>query len=286
MGRYRKILVPVDGSDSSKNAFRQACRIVREDKSWITVITTIPLYQDQFDVLSTKEMVGKLLHEEAEKILSGIRNIAEQEDIYISTQIEEGIPFQCIIDVSEVGGYDLIVMGRHGTSRVERALMGSVTARVIGNGTKDVLVVPENTSIGWDTIVLATDGSRYSVAAADKALNIAASYGGAITAVSVVDVNDEFLVLAPEIVEKLIKEAISFTDNFKERAMAANIKTDAIVREGETAEVITELAGAIKADMIIMGSHGKTGVKKFLMGSVTEKVIGSAPCPVMVVRIH
>jgi nucleotide-binding universal stress UspA family protein len=54
------------------------------------------------------------------------------------------------------------------------------------------------------------------------------------------------------------------------------------VREGEAYRVITELAGKEKFGVIVMGSHGRTGLKRLLMGSVTEKVIGYAPCPVLI----
>ena len=285
VGRYRKILVAVDSSDSAKNAFRQACRIVREDKSWITVITTIPIYPDQFDVLSIKEKVSRRLREEGGEIISGIMEIANQEDVYIQTRIEEGAPFQTIIDIAEEGGYDLIVMGRHGISRLERALVGSVTARVIGHSRRDVLVVPGNTAIGWKTIVLATDGSRYSTAAREKAINLAHSYGGAIKAVSVVDITDEFYTQAPELLENLIKEAKGFVENIRQKAEDSDVKVETLVREGETYRVITDLAKKEGADVIVMGSHGRTGVKRLLMGSVTEKVIGYAACPVLVVKV-
>ncbi|MBI5663549.1 MAG: universal stress protein [Nitrospirae bacterium] len=284
MGRYRKILVGVDGSDSSRNAFSQACKIVRDDKSWITAITVIPLYQDQIEVLSIKEKVARKLHEEGEKIISGIEELARQEDIFIRTRVEEGVPFQGIIDFAEDGGYDLIVVGRHGVTRFEKALIGSVAARIIGHSSIDVLVVPGNSSVGWNSIVLATDGSRYSVAAADKAMDLAKSYNGNIKAVCSVDVTDEFLAQAPEMVERMVREANGFTQAVKEKADALNINIETFVREGETFRVITDLAKQGNADVIVMGSHGRTGIRKILMGSVTEKVIGYAPCPVLIVR--
>jgi nucleotide-binding universal stress UspA family protein len=91
MERYRKILVAVDGSESSRNAFRQACRIVRHDKSWITVVTVIPPYQGQHQTLSVREKVSKALRDEGDKI-SRIREIAEEEDVYVKFKLEEGSP--------------------------------------------------------------------------------------------------------------------------------------------------------------------------------------------------
>ena len=126
MERYRKILVAVDGSESSKNAFRQTCRVSRQDKSWITVITTIPLYQDQFQTLSIREKASKALKVEGEKILADIKKIGDEEDVFIRLLLKEGNPVDTILDIEEENNFDLIVMGRHGKSRLERALVGSV----------------------------------------------------------------------------------------------------------------------------------------------------------------
>lgn len=282
MTRYRKILVAVDGSESSKNAFRQACRLGRDNKSWITVITAIPLFEDQFDMLSMKEKASKTLREEGEKILAGIKGIAEEEDVYIIPKLKEGSAFEMILDTAEENNFDLIVMGRRGMSRIERALVGSVTASVIAHSSRDVLVVPNKTALGWKNILLPTDGSRYSDVAVDKTLELASNYGSSITAVSIVDVTEEFYSEAPEAVEELIRNAKRFVESIAKRA--DGIRTTTLVKEGESFEVITKLAEEIHSGIIVMGSHGRTGVKRFLIGNVTEKVIGYAPCPVLVVK--
>ncbi len=284
MGRYRRILVAVDGSESSRNAFRQACKIALNDKTWLTVITTIPSYEDLYQMPSIREKVSMALRAEGDKIVAEIKKIAAEEDAFIKTIIEEGTPFDTIIDTAEEGNYDLIVMGRHGMKPIEKALVGSVTARVIGNSQRDVLVFPLNSEIGWKNIMLVTDGSKYSLSATDKAINIAESYGGEMTAVSVVDVTEEFQTEAPEAVDKLIEEAKRIVGEVKKKAEAHGIKIEPLVREGEAYRVITDLAKKLASDVIVMGSHGRTGIKRLLMGSVTEKVIGYAPCPVLVIR--
>jgi nucleotide-binding universal stress UspA family protein len=284
MARYRKILVAVDGSDSSKNAFRQACKIVHDDKSWITALTTLPLYQDQFDVLSMKEKVSQRLKEEGENILSDIKTISNEEDVYLRTRIEEGSPFQTIVDIADEGGYDLIVMGRHGMKRLDKTPIGSVTARVIGHSNSDVLVVPLNTSIGWGNILLPTDGSKYCRAATEKAIDLTKSYDGRLNVISVVDVTEEFQTEAPGIVEKLVHEAKKIVNDIKISAGAHGVKAETFVKEGDTYRIITEFSEKENVNVIVMGSHGRTGIRRLLMGSITEKVIGYSPCPVLIVK--
>ncbi|MEW6569941.1 MAG: universal stress protein [Nitrospirota bacterium] len=283
MGRYRKILVAIDGSESSKNALRQAIKFADIEKCWITVVSVIPPYEGDLGLTSVGNMV-KAMREPCEKALAEAEEIAKAERASIRTVCEEGDAYERIVDLADAENFDLIVMGRKGRSQIERALIGSVTARVIGHSQRDVLVVPENTIIGWKSVLLTTDGSKYSEAAIDKAVNFAKSYGGELVIVSVVDVTEEFMARSPGMVEEMVKKAKGFVDDAKKKAEVSNITTKTFVREGEAYRVITNLAKDQKADIIIMGSHGRTGLKRLLMGSVTAKVIGYTPCPVLVVK--
>lgn len=202
----------------------------------------------------------------------------------IRTVCEEGETFGKIIDIADAENFDLIVMGRRGLKRLERALVGSVTARVIGYSSKDVLVVPQNTVVGWQKILLATDGSKYSHTAAEKAIDVAKSYGSELTILSVVDVPAEFYGEDPEAWDRMISKAKEYAGKAKQQAEMAGVKAEAIVRQAEAFQAITGIAKEQKINAIIMGSHGRTGLKRLLMGSVTEKVIGYAPCPVLIVK--
>ncbi|MBI5074755.1 MAG: universal stress protein [Nitrospirae bacterium] len=286
MERYRKILVAVDGSESSRNAFRQACRIVKHDKSWITAITVIPPYQDQFQTLSIKEKVSKALRDDGDRILADIQSIAKEEDVYVKFRLEEGSPVDSILDIAEENFFDLVVTGRRGMTRTDKSLIGTVTGRIIGHSTCDVLVVPRDTNVTWNTLLVPTDGSRFSEGSTGKAIGLAKVYGAQLKIISIVDVTDEFQAQAPDAVESLVNQARQHVEDVAERARERGLQADTFVREGESYKVITALAKKQNADMIIMGSHGRTGVKRLFMGSVTEKVIGHAPCPVLVVKMY
>ncbi len=74
-------------------------------------------------------------------------------------------------------------------------------------------------------------------------------------------------------------------EGIRERAESAVIAAETFVKEGEPHEIIVELANDKNADVIFMGSHGRTGITRILMGAVTERVIGKSSCPVLVVRM-
>ncbi len=283
MGKYKKILVAFDGSESSKNALMQAFKLANDEECWITVVSVIPPYEGELELIGTRDIM-KSIRKPCEDALSEAKKMANSERALIKTVCEEGEIYGKIVDLADAENCDVIVMGRRGLRRLERAFVGSVTARVIGHSQRDILVVPENTVIGWKTILLATDGSKYSDAATDRAIDFAKSYGGQLKTVSVVDVPAEFYAEAPKAVEDLTRKAKDFVANVKKKAEASNINTSTFVGEGDAYKVITDLAKEEKADVIFMGSHGRTGIRRLLMGSVTEKVIGYASCPVLVVK--
>lgn len=283
MGKYKKILVAFDGSESSRNALLQAFRLANDEKCWITVATVVPAYEGEIDLTSVGD-IHKVLRRPGEEALARARETAKGEGALIKTVLEEGEIYERLIDLAEAENCGIIIMGRRGTSSIERSLLGSVTARVIGHSQRDILVVPEGRPLGWKNILLATDGSRYSESATERAIDFAGSYGGDLKVVSVVDVPPEFYGEAPNVVDNLIGKAKGFIEQVRKKAEAHNIPTATFVGEGDAYSVITRLAREQDIDIIIMGSHGRTGLKRLLMGSVTEKVIGHAICPVLIVR--
>jgi len=277
------MLVAVDGSESGLHALRESFKLAANEKSWITVVSVVPPYEGDLDLIGIGN-VQHALRQPCEKALSEAADIAKAERALIKTVCEEGVPHERIIDLAEAENCELIVMGRRGLSKVQRALVGSVTARVIGYGQKDVLVIPLNTSVDWKNILLATDGSKYSRAATERAIDFADAYKGNLKILSIVDVPPEFYAEAPNAVDDLINKSKEYVREAKQLAEARGIKAETFVGEGESPEVIIKLANEQKASAIVMGSHGRTGLRRLLMGSVTEKVIGYAPCPVLVVK--
>jgi len=282
MGEYRNILVAYDGSDSSRNALEQAKKISKGNGCGVAAVIVVnqrtgssesPEGEHRDELASGPQ--AKLVAE-LEKTIKGCTEIR-------TVQLEGSI-YEAIIDVARSRNSDLIVMGRRGITGLERVFMGSVTARVIGYSPVDVLVVPHDATISLENVLLATDGSRYSNLAAEKALNIARSYRARLKAVSVIDVPAEFFATAPDIAEKLNERARNIVEPIKREANVLSIEADVFVRSGITHEQIVRLADEVGAGLILVGSHGKTGLERFLMGSVTEKVIGSARCPVLVVK--
>lgn len=283
MGKYRKILVAFDGSESSRNALKQAVKLAETEKSWIKVLAVVPLYNGELELVGVSN-IKRVLAGSSEKLIKEAKEISQAEGISIITSVEQGRAYEKIVYMADAEDCDIIVMGRRGVRRIEKVLMGSVTSRVIGYTRKEVLVVPGDTAIGWGNILLAIDDSKCSEVAAGRAINFTKSYGGSLTAVSVVNVTDEFYAEVPQAVAQMLGKAEFALEKVNKKAESEGIKIESVVREGGEHEKIVEVAEEKGADVIFMGSHGRTGLEKLIMGSVTEKVIGYAPCPVIVVK--
>ena len=134
-------------------------------------------------------------------------------------------------------------------------------------------------------ILVAHDGSKPSEKALKKAVEIADKFGSAVTVIAVIP--DLYLTELMEvdrtrIFETLKDEALKMLDKIKTRTLGVKIKT--LVRQGSPAEEVLKAAAAMKADVIITGSHGRHGAQKFLMGSVSSKIVDHADCAVLVVK--
>jgi hypothetical protein len=289
---FPKILVCTDGSPDSEGAINAALLLAKTTGSAVFLLEVV-FFLAGYELQSPDTLAPPVANLElmqvqeaaAKERLENWQTEAAGQGVTLTPRIRSGASaYDGILEEAGEIQPDLIIMGRHGYTGLTRLLMGSVTARVIGHSPADVLVVPRDTAIGWKTVLVATDGSRHSAAAAAKAVDLAASYGGRVVAVSVVDLPDEVYGVSPEAVEKIVGKARSYADAVAALAEKAGVQCVVAVREGQSAATIVQVAKEEGAGVIAMGSHGRTGLSRLLMGSVTEKVIGHAPCPVLVVR--
>jgi nucleotide-binding universal stress UspA family protein len=289
MSEYRKVLVAVDGSEAGMNALRQACRLSGAAPCPVTVLTAYPrLLDTEVEVITPREDISASLRAEAMKVLDQTKRTAEAEGLTISwMKAVEGPPFEAIVETALQGRFDLIVMGRRGLTRFERALMGSVTARVIGHAETDILVVPRDATLSWERILVPTDGSRHSRAAIEKAVGLAKSYQARLDVISVVDAADEFQFAETpgNLRELLAVQARKAVEEAKAIAASGGVQAEGFVAEGTAHEAIATLGRDRRTSVVVMGSHGRSGLRRLLMGSVAEKVIGAVTCPVLIARL-
>jgi nucleotide-binding universal stress UspA family protein len=270
ISKLEKILLATDMSLDSEGAIREAIKFASKCSSKIYACMTLETNPEY-------ETIGSSVFEKEEAVatahLESIKARAAKEGVSCETVLHESMDAaQAIVDEAGKKKADMIIIGRHGRKGVAKALMGETAAKVITHAPCKVLVVPKAAQIEYRNILVATDGSPHAIAAVSEAIAIAKRCGSNIIALSAMRDESERA------------EAVKFSHEAAEMAKKEGVPAEAVTPVGRSFTVIVETAGGRAVDLIVMGTYGKTGVKKLLMGSSTEKVIGSAGCGVLVVK--
>ncbi|WP_417914460.1 universal stress protein [Candidatus Electronema sp. JM] len=264
------LLLATDGTEYSEGAVREAINFAKKCGSTIYAISAVPTMTDYegFSAQAVEESMEAKVREH----LAKLKARAEQAGAKCETILVSGEPHQCIVDAAEAKNVDMIVVGRRGAKWLNKMLLGEVAAKVIGYSSRKVLVVPRAAQITYQNILVATDGSSNSEAAVQEAVAIAKQCGGKVIALSSI---------------RTIYEQENATANVNkvvELGKKEGVAVETLTPMGRSYETIVEAAGGRGVDLIVVGTYGKTGLTKMLMGSSTERVIGLVGCAVMVVK--
>jgi nucleotide-binding universal stress UspA family protein len=265
------------------HALAEAFKLSRCEQCWITVAAVVPPYEGDLGMTAFGN-VARSLRQPYERAIAAAQKMASEQKVLVKTVLEFGEPFERIADLAEGENCDVIIMGRSGRRSLQHSVIGSVTSRVIGYSQRDVLVIPPNSALAWRSLLIATDKSRFSRIAERKAIEFSRAYQAVLHALVAVDLPDELYGDAVDLVERLVNQAKQYLDQMKITDEAHGVTIVPAVREGVAAEVLLDYARAQQIDLIVLGSHGRSGLHRLLMGSVTESVIRSSPLPVLVVK--
>ncbi|WP_049985289.1 universal stress protein [Halobellus rufus] len=138
----------------------------------------------------------------------------------------------------------------------------------------------------YETILVPVDGSAPSDAAAEHAITLARDAGATLSVLSVVDVHalEAAKLDAEELVERYEAEAEKHAAAVAERAREAGVDVETAVVRDAPYRAILDRIGAVGAELVVMGSHGRRGLERYLLGSTTERVLRLSPVPVLVLR--
>ncbi len=293
-----RILVPTDLSACSKRALEYGLFIMKKTAASITLLHVIEPARYVAASLSVEIAGGAALpveqfsrqhfEEEMDTFLNGV----DREELGLSVETVDGIPHDIIARRSEE--FDLIVMGTHGRSGFQHLVTGSVAGRVVRSATCPVVTIRDEASKlekRLKRILVAVDPGEWSRPALIAAKNMAKSLGAELEALYVWeplpwlranltvshDVKmspEEFEKYSQEEARRTLEEFVSSVDG---------PETTIRVQVGTPAETTVERAAVGKFDLVVVGTHGRDGISRMLLGSVAEKVIRACPIPVMTV---
>lgn len=195
---------------------------------------------------------------------------------------------RALIDYALEHDVDCLVVGTHGRDSLDRYVLGSVAERTLRSSPLPVVTVHEGTVTdgNFERILVPTDGSACAEAGADHAARLAAATGAVIHAVHAVDpdaVWDD--VEGKMLVDELEAAGERAVDGVRERARQYDVPVvESTVLSGAPYRAILNYVTANDIDCVVMGTHGRTGIVRYLLGSVTERVVRLADVPVIGVK--
>ncbi len=285
---YDRILVPVDGSECGRDAAKYGFAFAAATGATVDIVhvvdTTLPTIGGQ--------MSGSERREHGRSVVESAAERSQAFGCAVETHLREGDPKGEIVASADDIGADLIVMGRQGAHNLRERLVGGVTEYVVRHADQPVLVVPLGTDIMAGSIsklLVPTDGSDAATAAIGPATALAVTFGAELSVFTAVDVQaagGSFNAggVSEEFIERLKSDGEETVETFAEsiRDTQPGLSIETIVRRGDAHEEIASCATEVGADLIVMASHGRTGLKRHLIGSVADRVLRVAETPVLV----
>ncbi len=306
-----KVLLAVDDSADSKAAVHFLQRIQFPAKTTLYLLHVNPL--DEWLRLGTSgrslrivEQISRIRAEAATKMQSILTHMEEpfrNSNLAVHSIITDGSPGAEILRAITKHHIDLVVLGTRGLSKISGFVLGSVSEWVLNEAPCSVLIVrgkprPKKTAKGMN-ILLATDGSLDAHKGLGFIQNVGFPTSTVLTILHIVRKKvhqtaqllttdriqlAEFKKLAQDLLKARGQEGAKLLETTRNTLSSCELKVIENLAFGHEAEEILKAAKRTRADLVVMGSKGLTGLRRFILGSVSHKVARNAQCSVLVVR--
>ncbi len=294
-----RVLLATDGSEPAGLAVDLVSNIAWPDASQITVAHAVETAAALFGgpwagpALIQTDEIEEAIRAEAQRTVTEASTRVKRPGVNVEAVVLRGRPATAIVDRARGMHADLAVVGSRGHGTIESMLLGSVSAEVADYAPSPVLVARGS---HIERVVLGWDGSSCAARAVELLRTWPIFHGSLVRVVSVADVEIPWWsgfpeAGSPELVPIYIDAANA---SRKQHDVLASELTAQLQREGFTAEAdqrdgdpaseILAAATESKADLIVVGTHGRTGLKRLVLGSVARNVLQHARCSVLIVR--
>jgi nucleotide-binding universal stress UspA family protein len=276
---YDKIVVPLDGSELAEVALPYAVELAGKMGSEIVLLSVLESAvaheHDKRKIYLDKIVEDTKQHAEKHLVESGGRAIK------IGAATRVGYPAEGIISYASKGDFDLIIIATHGRSGLGRWALGSVADKVVRTTTRQPVMLIRAGGAVPDVgkkdllkkVLVPLDGSMISEAVISYVRELAHKLKSELTLLQVVAQNNHISADA----ESYLKRVCGLLG---EKGITARYE----VRVGAAADVIINLADELKIDMVAMSTHGRSGVARWVLGSVAQKVLLGGNTPLLLVR--
>ena len=289
---YGSILVPTDGSAHAERAAHHAVSFAEAFDATVHVLSVADVDRaaGPFDAGGVSSDFVDRLEAECESAVAEVTGLAG-DSVPVETAVEVGDPPEAIDDYAEEHDLDAIAMGTRGLRGLSRLVSGSVTQSVVRRTDLPVLtarVVDEGPVTDYDDVLLPTDGSGPARAAVEHAIAVGQAYDATVHVRHVVDVGavatGSDLQPPPDRLDYLRDAGEEATEDMAEQVRDAGLAAETSVEHGFPASGLLDYVDAESIDLIAMGTHGRTGLDRVLLGSTTERIIRRSSVPVLTVH--
>jgi nucleotide-binding universal stress UspA family protein len=302
MSAITRILCPVDFSECSRHALAQAAALGRQCRASVVALHAFAVAPVTDRIIVGAPIVLEPAHGSSDMratLTTELRAFVDSVETggsAVQLEIAEGDPIDAIVRASRTRRADLIVMGTHGRSGMDRVMLGSVAESVLRKADCPVLTVPRRAgpvaSLAFTRILCAIDFSAASLRALQYAAELAPAAGADLCALHVVElVTGDGDGLHKEIIDAATDYRESFRQAALERLAAAvpaalgddrNLRP--LVTIGRPHREIVRIAEHEHCDLIVMGVEARSRADLLLFGSTTQHVLRRASCPVLTIR--
>lgn len=296
----RKLVVGMDFSPGAEVAARRAGEIAAKHGAEVVLVhaTTVPQRPDvPTSMAATADALVKVLDDrlaaERDQLGAVRERLAATSGVTVSTLIVDEYPDDALVDAATQLGADLVITGSREKGRLRRWLLGSTAEHVVRRAETSVLVArPGDPDHGFNRVVVGTDFSPGATLALARAVELAQP-GAVLDLVHCLHhpmfrpVPGVDPVLADDykdFLAQLVGDAHARLEEAAREHAIANVEFRFHVVEEQPREAVCDLAEKSKADLVAVGSHGRRGLRRLVLGSVAEAIVRHAPCSVLVAR--
>ena len=265
------ILLATDGSDFGEGAARVEAGLAAATGARVAVLcVAMEGGEPLVAVPEAGTEAERAAFATAASVAAQLRQAGATADPVVRRGLE---PALAIVGAAEELGADLVILGRRGKRNLARRMLGDATAKVICRAGCPVLVCPRGAVMWGRRILVATDGSSAAEGAVKAAGVVAGACGLGVTVLSV---------KVPKHPPERQAEAANIVNRGVKALTAAGVVAEGRVGAGLPPDEITAAAADCGADLVVMGSEGRTAIGRLLIGSNSQDVIGRLACPVLV----
>ncbi|SDQ50688.1 universal stress protein [Natronobacterium texcoconense] len=292
MSRFiESILIPTDGSDGALAGARRGIALASRIDADVHVLSIV---ESRFQAADFDERDIQSFEENAEEAVEEIARLAtdHDEERDVTTAVRKGTPFQSIREYASRREIDVIVMGTKGRTGLDRVLLGSVTENVLRTARTPVLAVPPNADepaiadVPFERLLLPTDGSDGATIATEWGIELASRLESSLHALYSIDTSPfDADRASDDLLEVLENRGEAALDAVREHGEDAGVDVSGSTVTGSPVREVPTYATENDVDLIVMGTHGRTGIGQWFLGSVTENVVRQAEVPVFCVPV-